>query len=88
MPPALATPMRTTQTLGQNDTRSVQSDRGPAMNPAEHSARTVDALTDVALEGLPLTDVDRVESLALADAAGDEAESYGAWFIAGEGRPA
>lgn len=53
-------------------------------NPAEHEARA-DAERSQTIVG---SDVDRVESLALADAAGDEAESYGAWFIAGEGRPA
>lgn len=57
------------------------------MNPASHSARTVAALTDVALEGLPATDVDRIEALALADAAGDEAERWGSW-LQGEREPA
>lgn len=57
-------------------------------DPSFHSARTVAAPTDVALEGLPATLVDRVEAGALADARDDEAEAYGAWIIAGEGRPA
>ena len=39
------------------------------MNPAEASARAVDELTDEALPGLPMTDVDRVESAILADCA-------------------
>ena len=56
-------------------------------DPASHSARTVAALTDVALDGLPMTDVDRTEAAALADAAGDEAESFGAWMT-GERAPA
>ena len=57
------------------------------MNPASHSARTVAALTDVALAGLPMTDVDRTEAGAMADAAGDEAESFGCWAL-GERGPA
>lgn len=57
------------------------------IDPASHSARTVATLTDVALEGLPMTDVDRVEALALQDARDDEAEAYGAWAM-GERRPA
>lgn len=53
-------------------------------DPSSHSARTV-AERSQTIVG---SDVDRVESLALADAAGDEAEQWGAWIIAGEGRPA
>ena len=56
-------------------------------DPAFHSARTVAAMTDVALEGLPMTDVDRIEDALLAEP-GDEAELFGAWLTAGEGRPA
>ena len=57
------------------------------MNPASHAARTVAALTDVALAGMPMTSVDVIEAGALADAAGDEAESFGAWLV-GEFTPA
>lgn len=57
------------------------------MNPASHSARTVAALTDVALEGLPSTSVDRIEAALLAEPV-DEAEQWGAWLTAGQGRPA
>lgn len=58
------------------------------MNPASHSARTVAALTDVALEGLPMTSVDRIESELLAEMTGDDPEDFGAWLASGEGRPA
>ena len=47
-------------------------------NPAEASALAVDALTDVALPGLPATSVDRIESALLAETADDELG--GAWL--------
>lgn len=41
-------------------------------DPAFATARAVDELTDEALSGLPMTDVDRVESAILADCADAE----------------
>lgn len=38
-------------------------------DPAGASARAVDALTDVALDGLPMTDVERVEDRLLTELA-------------------
>ena len=46
-------------------------------NPAEASARAVDALTDEALPGLLTTDVDRIESDLLAET---DDEPTGAWM--------
>lgn len=37
-------------------------------DPASAAARAVDELTDVALPGLPMTDVDRVEAYLLGEA--------------------
>lgn len=39
------------------------------MDPSFASARHVDALTDVALDGLPMTGVDRIEDQLIAETA-------------------
>lgn len=53
-------------------------------DPASAAARHVDELTDVALPGLPMTDVDRVEDELLAASARIEGECDSC----GEGDPA
>ena len=59
-------------------------------DPSFHAARTVAALTDVALEGLPLTDVDRIEDALLADVAleGEDFHPPGYWLVWEKGGPA